>query len=145
MFVVISWLSFIIKPEVVPGRISLLLTTFLVLVNLFNSAKSQAPVSKYLNAIDVYLVGCIMHVFFALIEYSIVLFIDTRKKSCFIGANGKTHELCPPVGSMTNSLILEVDEKSKNQFCYNKIDAISIFFFPSCFLIFIFVYVAVYI
>ena len=145
MFVVVSWLSFIIKPEVVPGRISLLLTTFLVLVNLFNSAKSQAPVSKYLNAIDVYLVGCIMHVFFALIEYSIVLCIVTRKKSCFIGANGKTNELPPPIGSMTNSLSLEMNVKSKNQFYFNKIDAISIFFFPLCFLIFIFVYVAVYI
>ena len=52
---IVSWLSFIIKPEVVPGRIALLVTTFLVLVNVFNSAKSQAPVSEHLNAIDVYL------------------------------------------------------------------------------------------
>ena len=144
MFVIVSWLSFIIKPEVVPGRIALLVTTFLVLVNVFNSAKSQAPVSKYLNAIDVYLVGCIIHVFVALIEYAIVLFIDTRKESRFIGANGKTNELKPPIGSMTNSFILEVDKKSKNQFCYNKIDAISVFFFPSCFLVFIFMYIAIY-
>ncbi len=37
MFVVVSWVSFLIKPEVVPGRMGLLVTLFLVLINIFNS------------------------------------------------------------------------------------------------------------
>ena len=39
MFVVVSWVSFLIKPEVVPGRMALLVTLFLVLINSFNSVR----------------------------------------------------------------------------------------------------------
>ena len=39
MFVVTSWVSFLIKPEVVPGRMGLLVTLFLVLINIFNSVR----------------------------------------------------------------------------------------------------------
>ncbi len=39
MFVVVSWVSFMIKPEVVPGRMALLVTLFLVLINIFNSVR----------------------------------------------------------------------------------------------------------
>ena len=39
MFVVVSWVSFLIKPEVVPGRMALLVTLFLVLINIFNSVR----------------------------------------------------------------------------------------------------------
>ena len=39
MFVVVSWASFFIKPEVVPGRIALLVTLFIVLINIFNSVR----------------------------------------------------------------------------------------------------------
>ena len=63
MFVVTSWVSFLIKPEVVPGRMGLLVTLFLVLINIFNSVREQAPISSRLNAIDLYLVVCIFLVF----------------------------------------------------------------------------------
>lgn len=39
MFVIVSWVSFLIKPEVVPGRMALLVTLFLVLINIFNSVR----------------------------------------------------------------------------------------------------------
>jgi hypothetical protein len=35
LFVVVSWVSFLIPPEIVAGRMSLLITLFLVLVNIF--------------------------------------------------------------------------------------------------------------
>ena len=50
MFVVVSWVSFLIKPEVVPGRMALLVTLFLVLINIFNSVRyvcSQNDSLKY--------------------------------------------------------------------------------------------------
>ena len=140
MFVIVSWLSFIIKPEVVPGRVALLVTTFLVLVNVFNSAKSQAPVSKHLNAIDVYLVGCIGHVFLALIEYAVVLFLYTNMISCVT----KHNDLSPSVGSIINCRKENMYENSKGRYCNNWIDRISLIFFPSCYIIFIFVYLAIY-
>lgn len=78
MFVMVSWVSFLIKPEVVPGRMALLITLFLVLTNIFNGVKSTAPVSKRLNAIDLYLVVCIFLVFAALVEYSVILFMQKK-------------------------------------------------------------------
>ena len=93
MFVVTSCVSFLIKPEVVPGRMGLLVTLFLVLINIFNSVREQAPISSRLNAIDLYLVVCIFLVFSkfdrleieetktifnypgALMEYAVILFL----------------------------------------------------------------------
>ena len=37
LFVLVSWISFLIPPDIVPGRMALLITLFLVLVNIFNS------------------------------------------------------------------------------------------------------------
>jgi len=39
MFVIVSWVSFLVKPEVVPGRMAMLVTLFLVLINIFNSVR----------------------------------------------------------------------------------------------------------
>jgi hypothetical protein len=76
LFVCVSWVSFLIRPLVVPGRMALLVTLFLVLVNIFNNVRSMAPTSasSKLNAIDTYLVVSIFMVFLALLEYAIVLF-----------------------------------------------------------------------
>lgn len=37
LFVVISWFSFLIPPEIVAGRMSMLITLFLVLINICTS------------------------------------------------------------------------------------------------------------
>ena len=75
MLVIVSWASFIINPHIVPGRMGLLVTLLLVLVNIFNSFKSSSPPSTNLNALDVYLMICISHVFCALMQYAVVLFL----------------------------------------------------------------------
>ena len=36
LFVIVSWVSFLIPPEVIPGRMAMLITLFLVLINIFN-------------------------------------------------------------------------------------------------------------
>ena len=41
----------------------LLVTLFLVLINIFNSVRETAPISSRLNAIDLYLVVCVFLVF----------------------------------------------------------------------------------
>ena len=35
--------SFLVPPEVVPGRMSLLVTLFLVLINIFNTITASSP------------------------------------------------------------------------------------------------------
>ena len=42
---------------------ALLVTLFLVLINIFNSVREQAPISSRLNAVDLYLVVCVFFVF----------------------------------------------------------------------------------
>ena len=76
LFVAVSWVSFLIRPQVVPGRMSLLVTLFLVLINIFNTVRNQSPVpsTSFLNALDTYLVVSIVMVFLALLEYAFVLF-----------------------------------------------------------------------
>ena len=39
LFVVVSWVSFLIPPKIVPGRMALLVTLFLVLINIFNTVR----------------------------------------------------------------------------------------------------------
>ena len=75
MLVIVSWASFLIDPNIVPGRMGLLVTLLLVLVNVFNGFKNSSPPSINLNALDVYLIICICHVFCVLVEYAILLFL----------------------------------------------------------------------
>ena len=39
----VSWISFLIPPDIVPGRMTLLITVFLVLVNIFNTITTNIP------------------------------------------------------------------------------------------------------
>ena len=130
LFVVVSWISFIIPPEVKPGmtdkrvifyhlhkipylqvqgvyidnfqltmvsktvkifkwfnklhlllgRLALLITLFLVLVNIFNSAKDNSPKSESLTAVETWIIICIFHVFTVLLEYAFVLKIIQNEK-----------------------------------------------------------------
>ena len=43
MFVVVSWISFLVPPEIIPGRMALLVTVFLVLINIFNAVTTNIP------------------------------------------------------------------------------------------------------
>merc|ERR1711971_340073 len=80
MFVIVSWVSFLVKPEVVPGRMAMLVTLFLVLINIFNSVREQAPISSRLNAVDLYLVICVFLVFTALMEYAVILLLLKKQR-----------------------------------------------------------------
>jgi len=81
LFVTVSWISFIIDPKVVPGRMSLLVILFLVIINTFNAVKVNAPSSSSssLNAIESFIVTCIFSIFSAIIEYAVILAILTLR------------------------------------------------------------------
>jgi len=73
LFVVVSWISFLIPPDIVPGRMALLITLFLVLVNIFNNINSNSPKAEGLTAIEIWMLACILFVFGALIVYAAIL------------------------------------------------------------------------
>ena len=66
-------ISFLIPPEVVPGRMGLLITLMLVLVNLFINITSKSPNTDSMTAISSWMIACISFVSLALIEYAMVL------------------------------------------------------------------------
>ena len=134
LFVIVSWTSFLIFPEIVPGRMGLLVTIFLVLINIFNEAKSTAPVSENLNSLDLYLLFCICQVFLALAEYAILL--STHKM--------KTSSIVPTSNAWKDEILL--NNNSCRTLCSlkNKLDTISLAIFPLIFIFFDIVYLAIY-
>merc|ERR1719150_1794905 len=74
LFVIVSWISFLIPMDVIPGRMGLLVTLFLVLVNIFNTVTTNTPKAEGLTAIEAWMLACILFVFGALIEYAAILF-----------------------------------------------------------------------
>ena len=80
LFVVVSWVGFLIPPEVVPGRMAMLITLFLVLINIFNIVTTNSPNVEGMTAIGAWMLVCIFFVFGALIGYAYLLW--KKKKSC---------------------------------------------------------------
>ena len=74
LFVLVSWISFLVNPEVIPGRMTLLVIIFLVLINMFNTIQSNSPTAEGITAIESWVIACIIFVFGALCEYAMILF-----------------------------------------------------------------------
>ncbi len=55
--VVVSWIGFFVPAEQVPGRMALLVTIFLMLVNISTSYQLKSPEANLLTALDVWC-GC---------------------------------------------------------------------------------------
>ncbi|KAF0291513.1 Glycine receptor subunit alpha-2 [Amphibalanus amphitrite] len=72
LIVIMSWISFWIRPEAVPARVTLGVTSLLTLSTQHaNSQKSLPPVS-YIKAVDVFMNACTVFVFLSLMEYAMV-------------------------------------------------------------------------
>ena len=80
LLVVLSWVSFVIDPTIVPGRMALLVTLLLVLINISNGLADEIPMSNSLTAMEQWMLLCIAFVIGALAEYSCTLFIMTREE-----------------------------------------------------------------
>ncbi|XP_023319726.1 gamma-aminobutyric acid receptor subunit rho-1 [Eurytemora carolleeae] len=87
LFVIVSWISFLIPMDVIPGRMALLVTLFLVLVNIFNTVTTNTPKAEGLTAIEAWMLACILFVFGALIEYAAILF----KKQKYVSSQHKVN------------------------------------------------------
>lgn len=79
MFVIVSWISFLM-PLNGGERAGLLVTLFLVLVSMFLTVVTTAPKAGTLTAMETWVVGCLVFVFLALIEYGLVLKVMSESK-----------------------------------------------------------------
>jgi len=61
---------------------TLLVTIFLVLVNIFNTIQTNSPKAEGLTAIEAWVIACIIFVFGALSEYTVLL-LKIKLENCF--------------------------------------------------------------
>ena len=105
MFVIVSWISFLVPPESVPGRMTILVTVFLVLVNIFNSITSNIPRADGLTAIESFIIICIVFVFGALIGKPMLIFNMTWV--IYDNSRVRCHSLLPEDQDLPTSTVQE--------------------------------------
>ncbi|CAJ0957826.1 unnamed protein product, partial [Mesorhabditis belari] len=81
LIVIISWFSFWLDVEAVPGRVSLSITTLLTLATQSSAARMALPQASYVKAIDVWMGACMAFVFSAMIEFTVVNYCTRRKQT----------------------------------------------------------------
>ena len=75
MLLLISFIGFFIPVQMVPGRMALLVTIFLMLVNIGNSERSNMPDAETMTAMDVWILSCMAFLAAALLEYSTLIWL----------------------------------------------------------------------
>ena len=66
-----SWISFFIDPDIVPGRMGLLVTLFLISSNVYNSV--TAPSDRGFSYLEMWLIGVQGPIVLAIVEYGFIL------------------------------------------------------------------------
>ncbi|KAG8181189.1 hypothetical protein JTE90_010960 [Oedothorax gibbosus] len=72
LIVIMSWISFWIRADAVPARVTLCVTSLLTLATQHAQSQKSLPPVSYIKAIDVFMSTCTLFVFSALMEYAIV-------------------------------------------------------------------------
>ncbi|XP_025987441.1 glycine receptor subunit alpha-2 isoform X3 [Solenopsis invicta] len=72
LIVIMSWVSFWIKPEIAPARVTLGVTSLLTLSTQHAKSQASLPPVSYLKAVDAFMSVCTVFVFMALMEYCLV-------------------------------------------------------------------------
>ena len=67
-------IGFVIPVEMIPGRMSLLMILFLNLQSIHMNVISRSPESVGTTHVMNWMIACIIFVFFAIIEYGVMLF-----------------------------------------------------------------------
>ena len=73
IFAILSHASYFIEPEQVPGRMGLLITLYLILINTYNSV--DAPPKRGFSYIETWFVGIQTPILLAVVEYGMLLTI----------------------------------------------------------------------
>jgi len=79
LMVSISWVSFWLDPNAAPGRITLGVTTLLTLTTLSSGIRQNLPPVSYVKAIDVWIGFCMIMIFGALLEFTLVNWLANKK------------------------------------------------------------------
>ena len=128
LMVMTSWASFAIMPEAVPGRLGLLITLLLMLVNMSSSISQTIPKSDSICPLVAWILLSIVFVIVALVEYFAILL---RVK--FLVGKSKV--------SVKSSDIEENDKKIKQW--ANKLDMTFLALLPPVYIIAVLMFIAI--
>ena len=85
----IYFYSFIIPPDLMPGRMALLVTILLMLINISGRTHEKTPSSNTFSMIDLWILICIIFVTLALFEYGLIITIAYNLR----GSTAQVHAL----------------------------------------------------
>ena len=128
LFVIVSWISFTIPPDIVPGRMALLITVLLVAVNLFGSEIQTQPPSQYPTYLNIWMMICIIFVCGALFAYALLMFQQKIKRVKY-----KITQVNPVSSSADTKNIKNIVPKHAYSWDW---DMYCLVIFPSAFLLF---------
>ncbi|OXA44653.1 glycine receptor subunit alphaZ1 [Folsomia candida] len=79
LLILITWLCFLLPPDMVEVRIGISMTTLLTLTAMFGAVREQSPQVSYTMAIDIWMVFCMFLLFLALVLFTFIYWL--RRKS----------------------------------------------------------------
>ncbi|XP_045859589.1 gamma-aminobutyric acid receptor subunit rho-3, partial [Meles meles] len=89
LMVMLSWVSFWIDQRAVPARVSLGITTVLIMSTIISGMSPSMPQVSYIKAVDVYLWVSSLFVFLSVIEYAAVNYLTTMEERKHSNKTGK--------------------------------------------------------
>ena len=111
LLVKLSWISFLIPPEMVPGRAGLLITLCLVLTNYFIYAEELSPPVSGITPLHIWSNMCLGMTIFAFMEYAYILYY-IRFGYIKVKRNAKIEVLSNVLGQKEHGLIKLTDKES---------------------------------
>lgn len=158
LVVVLSWLSFWIDADSTPARTSLSILTILTVTTQSSALVRSTPANSFTKASDIWMATCLVFVFAAFIEYSIVNTLARRQKKkqskmsakCTLTSSMHTDQStlpenhdCSPHFSLNKRLARYLKDRYENNPAL-LVEIISRVLFPVLFLIFNLVYWPMY-
>lgn len=105
-----SWISFWIKPEAVPARVTLCVTSLLTLSTQHAQSQKSLPPVSYIKAIDIFMSSCTVFVFASLMEYALVnILMSDELLTGWIGITPTAYQ------EPGRPLVLETQPSNKSQ------------------------------
>lgn len=100
-----SWISFWIKPEAVPARVTLCVTSLLTLSTQHAQSQKSLPPVSYIKAIDIFMSSCTVFVFASLMEYALVnILMSDELLNGWIGNSPTAYQEARPKIIATNKV-----------------------------------------
>lgn len=144
LIVVMSWISFWIKPEAIPARVTLGVTSLLTLATQNTQSQQNLPPVSYVKAIDVWMSSCSVFVFLSLMEFALVNNYMGPVATKMMKGYSEDDVRCPEKELVDLATFarprLGSAQPQYDTFCHGRstaifIDQVSRYFFPFSFLI----------